>query len=102
MRRLARRGFVGRIVRANVLSGHDPGVEDGEVGRDDGEEEKEDSDDLRDVERAVSLQVVGEDSQGDERSADDDTRYRLGPGLVMVGKHRGTPFSIDGMRRPFA
>jgi hypothetical protein len=68
-----------------------PGIEDGEVGGDDGEEEEDEADDFRDVEGVVGLENEGEDDQRDNGEADNDASDCLGPGSVIAGKHLGFP-----------
>jgi hypothetical protein len=71
-----------------------PGVEDGEVGWDDGEEQEKDSYDLGDVQAVVSIQEISQDGECDKCSADYDAGYGLCPGFVIIGKHLGTPFFV--------
>src|SRR5271170_5914474 len=54
------------VVWRQVLGREEPGVEDGEIGGDDGEEEEEDANDLGDVKGFVSFQEVGENSEDDD------------------------------------
>jgi hypothetical protein len=73
-------------VGRDVFGAKEPGIEDGEVGWNDGEEEKEEADDLGDVKGAVSVENEGQNDQSDDGEADDDAGYGFGPGLVSVGK----------------
>jgi hypothetical protein len=77
-----------------VLGREQPRIDDGEVGWDDGEEEEEDSYDLRDVQAVVNLEKVCQNRQCNKGGADDDAGYSLCPGLVIIGKHLGTPFFV--------
>ena len=85
------------------LGGQQPGVDDGEVGGDDGQEEQEEADDLGDVEGVVGLENKGQNDKGDDSEADDDTCNCLGPGPLITGKHLGSPFDsiTASLCRPF-
>jgi hypothetical protein len=69
------------------LAGEQPRIKYSEIWRDDREEEKEDSDDLGDVEHVPGLQEVSETGQCDDGQADDGTREALCPRFVVVRKH---------------
>jgi hypothetical protein len=85
-----------------MFGGEQPGIEDSEVGWDDGEEEEEDSYDLGDVQAVVSLEKVCQDRQCNKSGADDDACYRLCPWFVIVRKHLGSPsfYSITASLPP--
>jgi hypothetical protein len=74
------------------VGGKYPGVEDGEVGRDDGEEEQDDTDDLGNVKHVAALEKERQADQRDNRHADDGACKGLCPGFVVIGKHSGTAF----------
>lgn len=76
-------------VRWDAVGWDEPGIDDGEVGGDDGEEEEEEADDFGNVEGVVGLENEGEDDQSDDGEADDDAGYSLGPGFAIAGKHLG-------------
>jgi hypothetical protein len=93
------RGWIYRIVDfgtgavlRDLFAGKQPGVQDGEVGRHDGEEEQEDADDFRDVEGVIRLENKGQNNQTEDGSADDDTGYGLRPRFLIAGKHFESPF----------
>jgi hypothetical protein len=85
-------------VRGDAVGREEPGIEDGEVGGDDREEEEQEADDLRDVEVVVGFENEGEDDQGGNGEADNDACDGLGPGFVIVGKHAGLPFILPDIR----
>jgi hypothetical protein len=75
-----------------MLAGDQPGIDHGEVGWDDRQEEKYDSDDLGDVKHIPCLEEVGQSGKGNNSQADDGTCHALCPGFVIVGKHSVPPF----------
>jgi hypothetical protein len=76
-------------VWGDAVGWEEPGIDDGQVGGDDGEEEKEEADNLRDVEGVVGLENEGEDDQADDGETDDNAGYGFGPGFAIAGKHLG-------------
>jgi hypothetical protein len=90
--RLSGGGFGGA---GRYLFGWDqPGIEDGQVGWHDGEEEEEEADDLRDAEGVVGVEYEGQDDEAGNGRADDDACYGLRPWFVTVGKHLDHLFAI--------
>jgi hypothetical protein len=81
-------------VRGNAVGRKEPGIDDGEVGGDDGEEEEHEADDLGDVEGVVGLESEGENDEGEDGETDYDTCNSFGPGFVIAGKHAGLPFIL--------
>ena len=65
-----------------------PGVENREVWRNDGEEEEEDAYDLGNVKGVVSFEKVGQDDEAENGCADDHTSYGFGPGFISIRKIR--------------
>ena len=89
---LSCRRFGVGAVGGELFAGEKPWVEDGEVWRDDGEEEQEEADDLGDVEGVVGLENEGQNDQTDDGGADDDAGYGLCPRFLIAGKHFESPF----------
>jgi len=75
-----------------MASRQDPGIEHGEVGWDDGEEEQEDANHLRDVEHIAALKKQRQADQCNNRYADDGACKGLCPGFVVIRKHSEPPF----------
>ena len=69
-----------------MLGAEEPGIEDGEVGWNDGEEEEKETDDLGDVKGVVRIENKGQGDQTNDGEADDDAGDGFGPWLVSVGK----------------
>lgn len=76
----------------DLFAGEQPGVEDGEVRRHDGEEEQEDADHFRDVEGVIRLKNKGQNNQTEDGRADNDTGHGLRPRFLIAGKHFASPF----------
>ena len=82
---LSRCGLGAWTVGRNVFVGKEPGIDDGQVRRDYGEEEKEDTYDFGDVEGVVGLENEGQNDQTDDGSADHDAGYGLRPRFLIAG-----------------
>jgi len=80
------------VVARLVLGRQYPGIEDGEVGWDDGEEEKEDADHLGNVKHVAALEKECQTDQSNNCYADDGSSECLSPGFIVIGKHVGPPF----------
>jgi hypothetical protein len=89
---LSNGGFRDLVAAVFVLGGQDPGIEDGQVWGNDGEEEQEDADHLWDVKHVSTFKKEGQADQRNDRHADHDACKGLCPGFVVIGKHFETAF----------
>jgi hypothetical protein len=76
-----------------------PRIEDGEIGRNDGQEEEKNTDDLRDVKGVMTLEEVSEDNKAEDSRTYNDAGYGLRPGLAVAGKHQASPFFLPNRMR---
>jgi hypothetical protein len=63
----------GFAVAVEMFGREKPGIEDGQVWRDDGEEEEEEANDLGDVEGVVDFEKISQNGQDNNGCADDYT-----------------------------